>query len=74
MNGNILDMDGGPGIIYSMLSGDIYYINLDIDFSLFSIADKDFDRIYASPEDKVFRSEVFDAVIIHESLHHSTTN
>lgn len=70
IDGDVLDLGGGPGYLHLYLKQKTYYVVQDIDYVLLSYGDMDIDRVQAAAEERVFRADSFDNIIIHDALHH----
>ena len=70
IDGDTLDLGGGPGYLYLYLPVKNYYVVQDIDYIMLSHGEADVDRVQAAAEEKVFRNGSFDNIIIHDALHH----
>jgi SAM-dependent methyltransferase len=72
LEGVIVDLGGGPGYIEKVISqkGGGYIIDVDIDFYLLREGSIDIDKVMASADDKIFRDNSIDHVIIHDAFHH----
>ena len=70
LEGDVLDLGGGPGYLYYFLGMKPYYVVQDIDFKMLQYGDTNIDRVQAMAEESVFREGSFDNIIIHDALHH----
>ncbi len=70
IDGDTLDLGGGPGYLYLYLKVKPYYVVQDLDYVMLSYGDSDVDKVQAAAEEEVFRKGAFDYIIIHDALHH----
>lgn len=70
LDGDTLDLGGGPGNLHLFIREKCYYVVQDIDFKMLSYGDQSIDKVLAPAEEKTFRNDVFDYIIIHDALHH----
>ena len=72
LSDNVVDLGGGPGLLYRILSekGARYVINIDIDYELLRNAPILSDKILAFSHERVLREESIDHIVLHDALHH----
>ncbi len=70
VEGDTLDVGGGPGYLYLYIKEKPYYVVQDIDYIMLTYGDPEIDRVQAAAEELVFRRGSFENIIIHDALHH----
>jgi len=72
LQGTVVDLGGGPGLLVPLLfrKGAAYIIDVDIDFEMLRVHNYNFDKVVADASDLIFREESIEYVVIHDALHH----
>ncbi|HIE37233.1 TPA: class I SAM-dependent methyltransferase [Candidatus Geothermarchaeota archaeon] len=70
IDSDTLDLGGGPGYLHLFIKEKCYYVVQDIDFKVLSYGDHLIDKVLAPAEEKIFRDNTFNYIIIHDALHH----